>query len=232
MALVIRSSASLATSCIPSSRVMRDTTCVYALRAACIALFSDISSLTAATTRRKAGAALEVAMKRSIPLPSRRWGIRRRISSVSLRPVICSSSRTALLTPAVTSPNGASAVVAAVERAMKRYSPPSTSNSTARVWSDPISTASTEPTVATVGSPSGSLSTTCAIVCDLLISEPGLHECYQEVQALYKRGIEGRGEGAENRAEGNHQNPPPDHGHGLDGRCALPIGARPESEIG
>src|SRR5207237_255094 len=91
-------------------------------------------------------------------------------SSVSLRPVIRSSSCTALYTPAVTSLYGASAVVTAEERATKRYSSPTTSRMAARVYSDPMSTARIAPTVATVGAPSAAGSSTAASCAPSVVS--------------------------------------------------------------
>lgn len=89
-----------------------------------------------------AGPADSVLTKASTPEPSDCAGVISRPSASSMdRPVTDCKSLMAARTPPLTSRIGASAVEGAVPPAMKRYSPSTTSKSTARVLAPPTSTA-------------------------------------------------------------------------------------------
>src|ERR1700690_2572452 len=117
----------------------------YVVSARRRAVSSETSESKPTITVLSAGPADNVETNTSTPDPSDWSGVMtRRSESSILRPVMVCNEAIALRTPSLTSLNGASAVEGAELDARNRYSPSTTSKSTARVFAPPISTARRE----------------------------------------------------------------------------------------
>src|ERR1700690_426436 len=118
---------------------------VYVVSARRRALSSETSESSPTITVLRAGPADSVDTNISTPDPSACMGVMtRRSASSMVRPVMVCRDAIALRTPSLTPLNGASAVDVAELDARNRYSPSTTSKSTARVFAPPISTARRE----------------------------------------------------------------------------------------
>ncbi len=141
-----RISASICTSGLRWSLIPIESTMrVYVVSASRRALSSETSESRPTITVLRAGPADSVDTNISTPDPSAWMGVMtRRSASSMVRPVMVCSDAIAFRAPSLTSLNGASAVEGAELDARNRYSPSTTSKSTARVFAPPISTARRE----------------------------------------------------------------------------------------